>query len=251
MINEYVDRMYRSADPDLPETKELKDETRQHLEETVAELVFDGYSEQAAMKIAINRFGGEEQSQALIYELQLIQKLFAKRILRAGIIVLVLSLMFGFSGFIVRSTSDISESGIRYQLGEEWQATDSAPLKTVVEEEWMVTAARIYSTSTEGGRVTLEQSYGKSVPSVFQPFMSPSFSGAPDKGWEVEFDEIDTVVIGLALALLGLSAAHVLFAIWIIIQRHRTDRLSRTTTVLSIVIPALSILLYFVTKKRP
>ncbi|RJP02274.1 hypothetical protein D3D03_02750 [Exiguobacterium sp. RIT452] len=251
MIDEYVNQLYRSADPDLPETKELKDETRQHLEETVAELVFDGYSEQAAMKIAINRFGGEEQSQALIHELQLIQKLFAKRILRAGIVVLVLSLMFGFSGFIVRSTSDISESGIRYQLGEEWQATDSAPLKTVVEEEWMVTAARIYSTSAEGGRLTLEQSYGKSVPAIFQPFMSSPLSGAPDEGWEVEFDEIDTVVIGLALALLGLSAAHVLFAIWIIIQRHRTDRLSRTTTVLSIVIPALSILLYFVTKKRP
>lgn len=251
MIDEYVNQLYRSADPDLPETKELKDETRQHLEETVAELVFDGYSEQAAMKIAINRFGGEEQSQALIHELQLIQKLFAKRILRAGIVVLVLSLMFGFSGFIVRSTSDISESGIRYQLGEEWEATDSAPLKTVVEEEWMVTAARIYSTSTEGERLTLEQSYGKNVPSVFQPFMSSSLSGAPDKGWEVEFDEIDTVVIGFAFALLGLTAAHVLFAIWIIIQRHRTDRLSRTTTVLSIVIPALSILLYFVTKKRP
>ncbi len=251
MIDEYVNQLYRSADPDLPETKELKDETRQHLEETVAELVFDGYSEQAAMKIAINRFGGEEQSQALIHELQLIQKLFAKRILRAGIVVLVLSLMFGFSGFIVRSTSAISESGVEYELGEEWKMTDSAPLKTVVDGEWVVTGARIYSTSAEGERMTLEQSYSEPVPTIFRPFISLSGGGAPDEGWFVELDVIDTVVIGLTLVLLGLSAAHVLFAIWIIIQRHRTDRLSRTTTVLSIVIPALSILLYFVTKKRP
>lgn len=249
MINEYVDRLYRSADPDLPETKELKDETRQHLEETVAELVFDGYSEQAAMKIAINRFGGEEQSQALIYELQLIQKLFAKRILRAGIVVLIFSLLAGISGFVARDISSPFERGIPYQLGEAWKTTDSAPLKTVVEEEWMVTGARIYSLSNN--QVTLEQSYGDNVLSVFRPFISSLTNGTPDEGWEVELDVMDTVVIGLTLALLGLSASHVLFAIWIIIQRHRMDRLSRTTTVLSIVIPALSILLYFVTKKRP
>lgn len=249
MIDEYVNQLYRSADPDLPETKELKDETRQHLEETVAELVFAGYSEEAAMKIAINRFGGEEQSQALIHELQLIQKLFAKRILRAGIIVLIFSLLAGISGFVARDISSPFERSIPYQLGEAWRATDSAPLKTVVEEEWMVTGARIYSLSNN--QVTLEQSYGDNVPSVFRPFISSLTNGTPDEGWEVELDVIDTVVLGLTLALLGLSAAHVLFAIWIIIQRHRTDRLSRTTTVLSIVIPALSILLYFVTKKRP
>ncbi|MGE6555931.1 permease prefix domain 1-containing protein [Exiguobacterium artemiae] len=251
MINEYVDRLYRSADPDLSETKELKDETRQHLEEAVAELVFDGYSEQAAIKMAINRFGGEEQSEALIHELQLVQKLFAKRILLAGIIVMIVSLLFGSGGFMARSMSDVMERGIPYELGEKWQTTDAAPLKTVVEEEWSVTGARIYSTSTDGERMALEQRYEQHVPSAFRPFISSLASGSPDGSWNVELDMIDTVVIGLAVALLGLTAAHVLFAIWIIIQRYRTDRLSRTTTVLSIVIPALSILLYFVTKKRP
>jgi len=250
MINEYVDRLYCSADPDLPETKELKDETRQHLEETVAELIFDGYSEQAAMKMAINRFGGEEQSEALIHELQLVQKLFAKRILLAGIIVMIVSLLFGSGGFVIRSMSDVMERSVPYKLGEEWQTTDSAPLKTVVEQELSVTGARIYSTSTDGERMALEQSYEQHVPSTFRPFISSLASESPDGNWNVELDMIDTVVIGLALALLGLTAAHVLFAIWIIIQRHRTDRLSRTTTVLSIVIPALSILLYYLTKKR-
>lgn len=250
MINEYVDRLYRSADPDLPETKELKDETRQHLEETVAELIFDGYSEQAAMKLAINRFGGEEQSEALIRELQLVQKLFAKRILRAGIVMLVFSLLFGFGGFIARSMSDVVERGIPYELGEEWQTTDSASLKTVVEKEWSVTGARIYSTSSEGERMALEQRYEHHVPSIFRPFISSLASGSPDGNWNVELDVIDTVVIGLAFALLGLTAAHVLFAIWIIIQRYRTDGLSRTTVVMSIVIPVLSIFLYYLTNKR-
>ncbi len=250
MINEYVDRLYRSADPDLPETKELKDETRQHLEEAVAELVFDGYSEQAAIKMAINRFGGEEQSEALIHELQLVQKLFAKRILLAGIIVMIVSLLFGSGGFMARSMSDISKSNVRHQLGQEWRITDSASLKSLVEEEWSVTGARIYTMSAEGERMTLEQRYEQHVPSVFRPFISSLASGSPDEGWDVELDVIDTVVIGLAVALLGLTAAHVLFAIWIIIQRYRTDRLSRTTGVISIMIPALSILLYYLTKKR-
>ena len=250
MINEYVDRLYRSADPDLPETKELKDETRQHLEETVAELVFDGYSEQAAIKMAINRFGGEEQSEALIHELQLVQKLFAKRILLAGIIVMIVSLLFGSGGFVARSMLDVMERSVPYKLGEEWQTTDSAPLKTVVEQEWSVTGARIYSTSTDGERMALEQRYEQPVPSIFRPFISSLRSGSPDGNWNVELDMIDTVVIGLGVALLGLTAAHVLFAIWIIIQRYRTDRLSRMTGVLSIVIPALSILLYYLKKKR-
>ena len=250
MINEYVDRLYRSADPDLPETKELKDETRQHLEETVAELVFDGYSEQAAIKMAINRFGGEEQSEALIHELQLVQKLFAKRILLAGIIVMIVSLLFGSGGFVARSMLDVMERSVPYKLGEEWQTTDSAPLKTMVEQEWRVTGARIYSTSTDGERMALEQRYEQPVPSIFRPFISSLGSGSPDGNWNVELDMIDTVVIGLGVALLGLTAAHVLFAIWIIIQRYRTDRFSRMTGVLSIVIPALSILLYYLTKKR-
>ncbi|WP_214769625.1 permease prefix domain 1-containing protein [Exiguobacterium sp. s133] len=248
MINEYVDRLYRTADPELPETKELKDETRQHLEETVSELISDGYAQQLAMKIAIERFGGEEQSQALIQELQLVQKLFAKRILRAGMIMLVLSLMCGISGFVVRSMTDMNQQNILYQLEDEWRTADTATLKNIVQQNKMVTSARISSLSET--RITLEQSYQQYFPPLLAPFLTTKMTAAPDEGWQVELDVIDTVVIGLALALIGLSAAHVLFAIWIIIQRHRTDRLSRMTTVLSVVIPALSILLYYVTKKR-
>jgi hypothetical protein len=82
MVDEYVDLLYKQANPNHPDTRELKEETRMHLNESVKELMMDGYSESDAFRMAVKRFGGLEQAEKLISLMQIRQKSFANWLLK-------------------------------------------------------------------------------------------------------------------------------------------------------------------------
>lgn len=96
-IDAFVDSVYRSIGGNRKEIQELKSEMKSHLLEAVHELKAEGKSEQEAIEIAINCFGGEKEMRSILGQLFQAQKTFAKWVLNLGITMLVLSLtVFGF-----------------------------------------------------------------------------------------------------------------------------------------------------------
>lgn len=96
-IEAFVDSIYQNVGGNRKEIKELKAEMKSHLLEAVHELKSEGKSEQEAINIAIERFGGEKEMRSIVTQLFKAQKTFAKWVLYLALAVLVLSTtVFGF-----------------------------------------------------------------------------------------------------------------------------------------------------------
>ena len=96
-IESYVDEIYHSIGGNKKEIEELKAKMKNHLLEAVHELKSEGKSEQEAIEMAINRFGGENEIRSVVRQLFKAQKVFAKWVLYVGIVILLLSTaVFGY-----------------------------------------------------------------------------------------------------------------------------------------------------------
>src|SRR3954447_21355412 len=96
-IEAFVDSVYQNVGGNKKEIQELKAEMKSHLLEAVHELKAEGKTEQEAIEIAIERFGGEKEMRSIVEQLFKVQKIFAKRVLYMAVAFLVLSLsVFGF-----------------------------------------------------------------------------------------------------------------------------------------------------------
>ncbi|WP_345240620.1 permease prefix domain 1-containing protein [Pontibacillus salipaludis] len=90
-VDEFVDSIYANVDGN--EAKELKEEMRAHLVETVAELKANGKTEQEAIDIAINRFGDQNQIKKGLFQLFKVQSKVIKNLFRMSGIALALGLV--------------------------------------------------------------------------------------------------------------------------------------------------------------
>lgn len=92
-IEAFVDSVYQSIGGNQKEIHELKAEMKNHLLEAVHELKTEGKSEQEAIEIAIDRFGGEKELRSIVGQLFRVQKTFAKWVLYLAITFLVISVI--------------------------------------------------------------------------------------------------------------------------------------------------------------
>jgi hypothetical protein len=90
-IEAFVDSIYQQVGGNKKEIEELKAEMKNHLIEAVHDLKTEGKSEQEAIEIAINRFGGEHELRSIVGQLFKAQKSFAQRTLTIAISFLVLT----------------------------------------------------------------------------------------------------------------------------------------------------------------
>lgn len=96
-IEAFVDSIYQNVGGNTKAIQELKDEMKGHLMEAVYDLKSEGKSEQEAIEIAIERFGGEKEMRSIVGQLFKAQKTFAKWVLYLAVTILVLSsTAFGF-----------------------------------------------------------------------------------------------------------------------------------------------------------
>lgn len=96
-IEVFVDSVYRNVGGNEKEIQELKSEMKSHLLEAVHELKTEGKTEQEAIEIAIERFGGEKEMRSVVGQLFRVQKTFAKWVLYLAVTILVFSsTVFGF-----------------------------------------------------------------------------------------------------------------------------------------------------------
>ena len=68
-IDKYVDSVYQNAKGDKKEIEELKLEMKNHLLESVNELIESGKTEEAAIDIAIGRVGEEKEMRSAVAKL--------------------------------------------------------------------------------------------------------------------------------------------------------------------------------------
>ncbi|MGE8082162.1 permease prefix domain 1-containing protein [Peribacillus loiseleuriae] len=90
-IEAFVDLVYQNAGGNKKEIQELKVEMKSHLLEAVHELKLEGKSEEEAINIAIERFGGEKEIRSVVGQLFKAQKTFAKWVLYLAVTILVFS----------------------------------------------------------------------------------------------------------------------------------------------------------------
>ena len=90
-IEAFVDSVYQNVGGNKKEIKELKAEMKSHLLEAVHELKAEGKSEQEAINIAIERFGGEKEMRSVVGQLFKAQKTFAKWVLYVAVTFLFIS----------------------------------------------------------------------------------------------------------------------------------------------------------------
>lgn len=91
-IDLYIDSLYKHMDENSEEIQALKEEMKNHLLQTVAELKAEGKGEEESFEIAINRFGESRQIEKELTKIFKVQKKFTKVLLRVGGIFLVMSL---------------------------------------------------------------------------------------------------------------------------------------------------------------
>lgn len=103
-IDRYVNSIYKDVAGDKKELEDLKQEMRSHLVEAVEELKKQGKSEEEAIRIAIENFGGKQQIVKGLSEFFKVQKKFASYVLSFALIFLVVGLFF-----LINSLLDVKE----------------------------------------------------------------------------------------------------------------------------------------------
>src|SRR5687768_7706663 len=93
-IEEYVNSIYRNVDGNKEEINELKQEMHSHLLEAVHDLKQKGKSEEEAIQIAIENFGGKKQIVKGLSEFFNVQKRFARYVLLFSLISFIIGAFF-------------------------------------------------------------------------------------------------------------------------------------------------------------
>ncbi|WP_261134314.1 permease prefix domain 1-containing protein [Bacillus sp. Marseille-Q3570] len=137
-IDAFVESVYQNVRGSEKEIIELKAEMKNHLLETVQDLLNEGKSEQEAVTIAIERFGGENEVRSVVNQLFKVQKIFAKRLLYIAIGVLVITVII-FSSYWVKAQSNANElSIIRTAINDVMENEESITLEMEKEIEKLV-----------------------------------------------------------------------------------------------------------------
>ncbi|MCY6354494.1 permease prefix domain 1-containing protein [Clostridium sp. ZS2-4] len=100
-IDKYINSIYKDISNSSKETEELKQEMRNHLNETVKELQECGISEEESVSIALERFGEEFQIRNELNQVLKFQKVFARKILIASLVLLGISAILFITSLFV------------------------------------------------------------------------------------------------------------------------------------------------------
>ncbi|WP_070119315.1 permease prefix domain 1-containing protein [Bacillus marinisedimentorum] len=103
-IDKYVNSIYKDVAGDKQEIEDLRQEMRSHLLEAVEELKAKGKTEEEAIRIAIENFGGKNQIVKGLAEFFKVQKKFTNYVLSFALIFLVVGIFF-----LISSISEVKE----------------------------------------------------------------------------------------------------------------------------------------------
>ena len=220
-IEEFIDDVYQDAAGNKNEIEELKGEMKVHLVEAAHELMTEGKSEQEAIKIAINRFGGEKEMRFVVSELFKIQKAFGRVVLYIGVAILLLSsAMFGFflktGNGRTMEYSDISfEIAKMVEADPEISVPTEANIESLLNEASYIKKMKVY---LNGDRENPVYKLDKKTNTAFSLAYSDLYLGNGTGNSFVEIRILDYRDIGFLTLFFGITCFGVLFIIWTIIN---------------------------------
>ncbi|WP_391203685.1 permease prefix domain 1-containing protein [Psychrobacillus sp. L4] len=256
-IEAFVDSVYRNVGGNKEEIQELKAEMKGHLLEAVHELKAEGKTEQEAIEIAIERFGGEKELRSVVGQLFKAQKIFSKWVLYTAIAFLLISTII-FSIVISIEKSNLNQSNqvasqILNSLGDNERIPKQieTDIQEIVQSSERITGISIYddeklfsSTSDEH----VEPIYSIREELSFNIWNNTGFLtyngyGESNEIWHVSIESKSYEGTGVILLLVGIVVYWTLFTIWATINAYQHRRLNVGWI---IVFALLNILGYFV-----
>lgn len=268
-IDTFVDSVYQNVGGNRKEIQELKRDMKSHLQEAVHELKSEGKSEQEAINIAIERFGGEKEMRSVVGQLFKAQKVFAKWVLYLAVICLITTVaVFGVIWSIeeqnAHENSVVATNIFDVLEGKEVISNDmEEEIKGFVQETDQISRVKIFNVRdekrdsesyssifeyVENGQPNYEYQRAVWAPEWLLVDFFPYGNG--DSEWYVD---METRHIGSFMTLVlfvGVAVYATLFTIWATINAYHHRRLNVGWVIAFALLNLGGYLLYVLAGKR-
>jgi heme/copper-type cytochrome/quinol oxidase subunit 4 len=238
-IEAFVDSIYKDAGGNKNEIKELKTEIKSHLLEAVHDLMSEGRSQQEAIDIAIERFGGEKEMRA-IGQMFKSQKVFATRVLYIAFAILIVCLvMSGLIWAVEQRNRDENyyvASSIYEVLGNNSfiSIEMDKKIKALVQDTKQVTNIQVYKMSdikmvTEDGSVSYLINNSEPIYQYIREIRPSSvidFYYPMKNEWFIHVESKNLATIVGYILTSGIAVYVALFTIWGTINSYHHKRLN-------------------------
>jgi hypothetical protein len=266
-IEDFVDSVYHNVAGNEQEIQELKAEMKSHLLEAVDELKKQGKSEQEAIAIAIERFGGEKVTRAVVGQLFQVQKIFAKRVLYLAFTCIVLtSLLCGVLWAIDKGNRNENLTVAQTLIGMvEKQEVISEELKekidAFVQDKDQILNLQIYKmdeVKRETGNGIISHHTNEAIPA----YQYENAGSAPDwmlidlgydlngATWYVQMEAKKIFAFIPFVSFAGVAVYATLFTIWATINAYHHKRLNMGWIIVFAIFNVVGYLIYLVAGKR-
>lgn len=257
-IEVFVDSVYKNAGGNKKEIQELKTEIKGHLLETVHELMTEGKSQQEAIDIAIERFGGEKEMRAIVSQLFKAQKIFAKRVLYIAFASLIISLVASGLVWTVekgnRNENSVVSSSIYDLLGNKAVISEEMEnkIKALVLDTDQITNVQVFKTSdvktvTEEGSVSYFNHNAKPIYQYvrdIRPSSVMDFYYATGDEWFLHIESKNLATLVGYMLTAGIVVYVALFTIWATINAYHHKRLNIGWIIVFVLLNVLGYLVY-------
>ncbi len=242
-IEAFVDELYHSVGGNKKEIDELKAEMKNHLLEAVHELKSEGKSEQEAIDIAIERFGGEKEIRSIVGQLFKAQKVFAKRVLYIALSFFVLtSIVCGILWAIDERdmNENLATAGTIIAMLEDKEAISEdmkEEFNTLVQDQNQILNIQVYKMAdvkrvSESGSVsyhtkeaTPAYQYENAVSDQNWRLIDLGYA-LNDTEWYVQMESNEIFAFIPFVSFIGFAVYATLFTIWAIINAYHHKRLN-------------------------
>lgn len=261
-IEEFVDSVYHGVGGNEKEIQELKAEMKGHLLEAVHELKKEGKSEQEAINIAIERFGGEKEMRSVVGQLFKAQKTFAKWMLYVALTFLLISFI-GYGSFIYLESTQQEEAyqfseQIINSLGNTITEKNKTDIREIVESYENITGVTVGAVevtkynngSSHTSRKHEEPDFSFREKPIFNFFLNYRADGTVNDKWDVMVESKSYALAGYFLLNLSVCVFWVLFAIWAIINAYHHRRLNTGWVLAFALLNVVGYLIYVLVGKR-
>ncbi|WP_186672912.1 permease prefix domain 1-containing protein [Sporosarcina sp. BP05] len=233
-IDQFVNSIY--AHLSGKEAKELKQEMRSHLLETVEELKAEGKSEQEAVSIALDRFGDEKQIAIGLLTMFQSQKKFAKRLLRSAMIFLLVGLVVSVTLFMgdkkYSETLDMMDNVTQsFQTKVEFTSEAKLALEEMIERnsKWFenISYFALLKVSEVDGKSTVEKVFTHGQENTGESgMMRVDYNGNVGTEWRAEWQYKTYSYLKYEfLYYIFFAISGVLFILWGAVRFYNRNRL--------------------------
>lgn len=231
----FLNDIYKDANLSTPEIKDVIEELRIHLNQSVKELMVQGFDEGEATEIAIERFGGKEHVQQIFKVVHMQEKKFASIILLSGISIFITSLLLFIGLILVSDRLNLTYANMIY--GVDGPHINKNSYEKIVDANWMISS--VESRKLDGEQtVVVQDNSGLNL----EFFENISTYQVDNNLTTLKF--VDLRKIGFLIFIIGTTIYFVLSVLWGVISLYHKRRLNIISFILLITLNLFGYLFY-------